>query len=69
MTFLETLQAHKGGLIRLKAEGHGSHADVRDDDASAAEAVAFHKSRMLAGDGGEPRAKSEEGFRHESAAV
>jgi hypothetical protein len=38
----------KGRLfIGLEAEGHGSHADVRDDDAGAAEAVAFHKSSML----------------------
>jgi hypothetical protein len=38
----------KGSLfIGLEAEGHGSHADVRDDDAGAAEAVAFHKARML----------------------
>ena len=39
----------EGGLfIGLKAEGHGSHADVRDDDASAAEAIAFHKASRVA---------------------
>jgi hypothetical protein len=32
----------------LQTEGHGSHADIRDDDAGAAEAIAFHKTSRVA---------------------
>jgi hypothetical protein len=32
----------------LKTEGHGSHAGIGDDDAGAAEAIAFHKASRVA---------------------
>ncbi|MDB6006979.1 MAG: hypothetical protein JWR15_3966, partial [Prosthecobacter sp.] len=34
-------------LIRLQAKGHGSHADVSDNDSRTAKAFAIHKARML----------------------